>query len=75
MRGRHSHIQQFANWRFAEPRKLVKWNEILTFRKQQPEAVHDTFVTSTAEVTVPCTSDDIFVLSDDLQCYVNLVRR
>jgi hypothetical protein len=40
MRGRHGHIQQLANRRFAEPRKLGKWNEILTFQKQQPEAVH-----------------------------------
>ena len=40
MRGRHGDIQQLANWRLAEPRKLGKWNEMLTFRKQQPEAVH-----------------------------------
>jgi hypothetical protein len=32
-------------------------------------------VTSTAEVTVPRASDDIFVLFDELQCGVNLVRR
>jgi len=39
MRRRHCDIQQLANWRFAEPRKLGKRDEILALPKQQPEAV------------------------------------
>src|SRR5437764_7339425 len=35
----------------------------------------DTLVTSAAEVTVPGAADDIFVLSDQLQRDVDLVRR